>query len=83
MASIPHPLTPSSSPKFLQFLEDTTDALIGSRGYSQHSLVNSGFKKWLIVNTTEWLLNAFMQTKTQNGKHIMIQGDSEFKDTWY
>lgn len=83
MASIPHPLTPSSSPNFLQFLEDTTDALIGSGGNSQHNLVNSGFKKWLIVNTTERLLNASMQTKIQNGKHVMIQSDSEFKDTWY
>jgi hypothetical protein len=81
MASIPHPLTPSSSPNFLQFLEDTTDAWIGLGGNSQHNLVNSGFKKWLIVNTTERLLNASMQTKTKNGKHVMIQSDSEFKDT--
>jgi hypothetical protein len=83
MASIPHPLTPSSPPNFLQILEDTTDAWIGSGGNSQHNLVNSGFKKWLIVNTTERLLNASMQTKTQNGKHVMIQSNSELKDTWY
>lgn len=81
MASIPHPLTPNSPLNFLQILEDTTDAWIGSGGNTILSI--QGFKKWLIVSTTERLLNASMQTKTQNGKHIMIQSDSEFKDTWY
>lgn len=78
-ASIPHLLTPNSSPNFLQHLVDTTNACIGEGGNNQHNLVNSHFKNWLMVNTIGRLPNAFTQTKNTKGNHIMIQNGVEFK----